>query len=329
MGRIQKRERGEHYPPGFIKLKIIEYVYNNVNGVKTPVLKEHLKIKYRVGETKGVLGHLKSLEEKHYIKGTHEPGLDTIWFPPDTLDHLPALLTDREVWGALRVDKKPVADVIDWLQDNCDSVVKLYNTQFFNKTVKPQLVQNLYSSPPLLDEFNAILGTDLKSVPRSETDERALRELYNRALSESPTVMYHMYIPSLLIRAGLYAIQINSKMYVQIAETALQDNQNQYPFVRHQLSEVRKQLQSWKDTDHVPGDMFKSIEAFGLASVYVGMSIDHIQLPHIGEKIDSILWDPATNVTLGKYLKNPFFSVEHMKFLIILAAVWGAFSAKK
>ena len=50
----QKRDRGEHNPPGFIKLKIIDYVYNNINGVKTPVLKEHLKVKYRVGETKGI-----------------------------------------------------------------------------------------------------------------------------------------------------------------------------------------------------------------------------------------------------------------------------------
>ena len=241
------------------------------------------------------------------------------------MDYLPGLLSDREVWGVLRVDKKPVADVVDWLQVNSDNVVKLFNTKFFNKSVKPLIIQKLCSSPPFLDECNTMFGMNLKSVRKSKADERALRDHYTKALSASPTVMIHIFIPSRLIRAGLYAIQINSRMSTQIAETVIQDNPDQYPFVRDQLKEVRQQLQSWKETNHVPGEMFTSIEAFGLASVYLGMAMDQVQFPHLSEKIEPILSDTATNITMGKYLKNPFFSVEFVKFMITLTAVWGAF----
>jgi hypothetical protein len=329
MSRFQKRDRGEGYPPGFIKRKIIEYIYDNVNGVSTPILKEYLKVKFRVGEGKGVLDHLKTLEGKHYINGAHEPGLDSVWFPPETIDHLPNLLVDRDIWGALRVDKKPVADVVGWMQDNGDNIIKLFNTQFFNKTVKPQLIEILYSSPPLLSEFNTINHKDLTGLKETKTDETALKNLFNCALSESPTIMMHIFIPSPLIRAGLYALQINSGLYAQIAETPFQESPDQYPFVRDQLSEVREQLQFWKDPDNVPRDMFTSIQAFSLTSVYLGMSIDQIQFPHTREKIKLILSDPVTNLTLGKYLKNPFFSGEFMKFLITLTVVWGAFSTEK
>jgi hypothetical protein len=55
------------------------------------------------------------------------------------------------------------------------------------------------------------------------------------------------------------------------------------------------------------------------------MNIDDIQFPHLREKIDPILSDLGTYVTLGKYLPT-LFLVENMKFLITLRAVWGAFS---
>jgi hypothetical protein len=329
MGRIQKRGKGKHNPPGFIKLKIIEQIYNNISGVTTSDLREYLREEFNVREKKGIDDHLTALKEKHYIKCILEDDQENHWYPPDTLDNLLGLLSDREVWGVLRIDKKPVTDVVAWLRDNCDSVIKLFNTQFFNKTVKPQLIQNLLLSPPLLDEFNTLFGMNMKSVRESGADEKALQELYSQALSRSPTVMVHMFIPSPLIQAGLVAVQINSRLYAQLTETLVQANPEQYPFVRDQLNEVREQLQSWKAADHVPGDLFTSIEAFSLASIYVGMSIDQIQFPHIRETIKPILSDPVTNATLGKYLKNPFFSVEFMKFLIILTAVWGAFSAKK
>jgi hypothetical protein len=329
MGRILKREQGIHNPPGFIKLKIIEFVYDNVNGVPTPVIKDYLRAKYQVTEPKGIRDHLNDLEEKHYIQVKHKPGLDSIWSPPDTLDHLPALLVDREIWGVLRVDKKPVADVVDWMKCNCDSVVKLFNTQFFNKSVKPSLIQRFCSSPPFLDESNKKFSMDLKNVPKSEDDEKELRELYNRALSESPTVMIHMYIPSPLIWAGLFAIQMNPKIYAQNAEIIFQEHPDQYPFTADQLNEIRMQVQSWKEIGSVSGDMFTSIEAFGLASVYLGMSIDQIQFPHLSEKINPILSDLGANATLGKYITSPFFFVEFMKFLITLGAVWSAFSVEK
>jgi hypothetical protein len=325
MDSTQKRGRGKGNPKGYIKLKIIERVYDNVTGVTTSDIRDYLKKEFNVGVSKGVRVHLNALEKKHYIKGTHEPGHDNIWYPPATVDHIPGLLVDRKVWGALRVDKKPVEDVVKWLQENCDSVVKLFNTQFFNETVKPQLIQTLCSSPPLLDECNTKFFMNLKSVRRSKADKKALRELYYKALSASPTVMYHMYLPSPLIRAGLYAIQMNPKIYAHDAEIAFQENPDQYPFTRDQLSEIRKQVQSWKKIDHAPVNMFTSIEALGLASVYVGMNIDDIQFPHLREKIDPILSDLGTYVTLGKYLPT-LFLVENMKFLITLRAVWGAFS---
>ncbi len=328
MGRIQKRGKGEHNPLGFTKLKIVEHVYNNISGVTTSDLREYLREEFNVREKTGIDDHLAALKEKHYINGILEDDQENHWYPPSTLDYLPGLLSDREVWGVLRVDKKPVADVVDWLQVNSDNVVKLFNTKFFNKSVKPLIIQKLCSSPPFLDECNTMFGMNLKSVRKSKADERALRDHYTKALSASPTVMIHIFIPSRLIRAGLYAIQINSRMYTQIAETVIQDNPDQYPFVRDQLKEVRQQLQSWKETDHVPGEMFTSIEAFGLASVYLGMAMDQVQFPHLSEKIEPILSDTATNITMGKYLKNPFFSVEFVKFMITLTAVWGAFSAQ-
>jgi hypothetical protein len=329
MVRHKTRGIGEHDPTGVTKLKIIQYVYNHISGVPTPDIVEYLRRERDIWRSRGIRKLLNSLETKQYVKGTHEPGVESIWYPPDTVDHIPDLLVDREVWGALRVDKKPVAEVVDWFQENTDNVIKLFNTQFFNKTVKPKLIQKLYSSPPLLDECNTKFFMNLKSVRKSKADKKALRELFKQALSESPTVMVHMYIPSPLIRAGLYAIQMNPKTYAQNAEIAFQENPDLYPFNRIQLSKIRKLVQYWKTADHVPGDIFTSIEAFGLASVYVGMNIDHVQFPHIREKIDPILSDPGTNATLGKYLPSPFFSVELMKFLITLAAVWGVFSAEK
>ena len=177
------------------------------------------------------------------------------------------------------------------MQDNCDSVIKLFNTQFFNKTVKPQLIQILYSSPPLLDECNTKFFMNLTSFPKSEAEERALQELFNKALSQSPTVMLHMFNPSPLIRAGLYALQMNPKIYAQNAEIAFQENPDQYPFTADQLIEFRKIVKFCEETDHAAVNMFTSIEAFGLASAYLGMNIDHIQFPHLREKIDPILSD--------------------------------------
>ena len=170
---------------------------------------------------------------------------------------------------------------------------------------------------------------NLKSVRKSKKDEKALRELFNKALSQSPTVMLHMYFPSPLIRAGLYAMQMNPLIYVRNVEIAFQENPDQYPFTADQLSEFRNLVQLGEETDHVPGTMFASIEAFGLASAYLGMNIDHIQFPHLREKIDPILSDRGTNALLEKYLPNPFFLVETMKFLITLAAVWGAVTPEK
>jgi len=329
MVRTKRRKRGQHDPEGVTKLIIIEYVYNNVTGVPTPDIQGYLRKERNVSVSKGIRVLLNSLESKQYIKGTHKKGLESIWYPPDTVDHISGLLSDRKLWSASRLKKKPIEDVVNRLQEYGDTVVKLFNTQFFNETVKPQLIQTLSSSPPLLDEFNTKFFMDLKSVPKSEASQKAMQELFKQALSQSPTVMVHMYVPSPLIRAGLFAVQMSPRIYAQTAEIAFQENPDQYPFIRDQLSEVRKQVQFWKDTDRVPGDMFTSIEAFGLASVYLGLNIDHIQFPHLREKIDPILSDLGTNATLGQYLSNPFFSVEFMKFFITLGAVWGAFSAEK
>jgi len=329
MDGTEKRGRGKHDPAGVTKLIIIEFIYNHVSGVPTPDITGYLRKECNISIPRGIRSLLTSLEKKHYIKGIHGSGIESVWYPPDTVDHIQALLSDGKLWSASRLKKKPVEDVVIRLQEYGDTVVKLFNTRFFNDTVKPQIIQNLLSSPPFLEEFNTIFSSDLKSLRKSKADEMELSKLFNAALSQSPSVMLHMYSPSLLIRAGLYAIQINSKMYAQIAETVFQENPDQYPFVRDHLNEVREQLQFWKDTDHVPGDMFTSIEAFGLASVYVGMSIDQVQFPRTGKKIGLILRSPATNATLGKYLKNPFFSVEFMKFLMTVMGVWGAFTPKK
>jgi hypothetical protein len=325
MGNTEGRKAGIHDPEGVTKLKIIEFVYNNKTGVIALDIKDYLKKNDNITETKGIRVHLNALEKKHYIKGIHASGADSIWYPPDTVDHIPGLLSDGKLWSAAHLKKKPIEDIKNRLREYGDTVVKLFNTQFFNETVKPQLIQTLCSSPPLLDECNTKFFMNLKNVRRSKADKKALRELYTKALSTSPTVVCHMYFPSPLVRAGLFAIQMNPKIYAQNAEIAFRENPDQYPFTAIQRSEIQKQVQYWKDADPIPVNIFTSIEAFSLASVYLGMNIDHIQFPHLREKIDPILSDLGTYATLGKYLPN-LFLVENMKFLITLTAAWGVFS---
>jgi len=330
MGGTLRLGPGKHYPKGFIKLKIVEHVYNNLISVTTSDVREYLREEFNVREKTNIEDHLDSLKDKKYIKKVVlEQDQDNHWYPPDTGDHVPGLLSDQDLWVAPQNDKKHIEDLVLKRQEYCDTVVKLFNTQFFNETVKPQIIQTFCSAPPLLDECNTKFFMNLKKLPGTEADESALREFYIKALSESPTVMSHMYIPSPLIRAGLYAIQMNPAIYAQNAEKEFQENPDQYPFTADQLREVLRQVQSWKVGNHAPVKMFTSIEAFGLASVYIGMNIDHIQFPHIREKIDPILSDLGTNALLEKYLPYPFFMAENMKFLITLAAVWGAFSTEK
>jgi len=323
-----KRERGEHYPPGLIKRRILEFVYNNINGVPTGEISEHLRLGMNVRVTKGIRDHLNSLEKKHYIiKRKYEPGFESVWSPPSEIDHIPELLIDSDLWGTFRIAGKPVDDVITMGEEISDSLIRLFNTQFFIKFVKPDLIEKLCSSPPLLDEFNSLYPVDLPHIPRTKNEERALQEIYDQVLSNSPTVMNHMYRPSPLIRAGLISLQLNSKIYSQAADIALKEGSEQYTLVQDHMDAVQELYRSWRETDHVPGDVITSIEAFGLASIYIGLSIDKVQFPHLSENIELILSDLKNNKILAKYLTNPFFTIEFMKFFITFVAVWGTFSS--
>lgn len=327
MARLPKREQGERYRTGLTKLKIVEFVYNNVNGVPTSKISDYLDTEMNVRETKGVREHLKSLEKKHYIKGKHDPGRESYWSPPDGTDHIPELLADSDLWGSFRISGKPADDVITWWEETCDCLIRLFNTQYFVKSVKPHLIEKLFSSPPLLEEFNSIHQITLLHADRTKHDKNALLDLYDQVLSHSPTVMIHMYQPSPLIKAGLLSIQLNSKIYAQAADMALSGGSEQYPFVRDQVDVVQELIQSWKEADHVPGDVITSVEAFALASIYIGMSIDIVQFPHLSEKNNLILSDLKNNKIIARYLTNPFFSIEFMKFFITFVAVWGTFSS--
>ena len=322
-----KREQGEHYPPGLIKRKIIEFVYNNINGVPTAKISEHLRLVMNVRETKGIRDHLNSLERKHYIKRIYESGFESIWSPPDGTDHIPELLADSDLWGSFRISGKPADDVITWWEETCDYLIRLFNTQYFVKSVKPHLIEKLCSSPPLLEEFNSIHQITLPHADRTKHDKNGLLDLYDQVLSHSPTVMIHMYQPSPLIKAGLLSIQLNSKIYAQAADMALSGGSEQYPFVRDQVDVVQELIQSWKGADHVPGDVIISVEGFALASIFIGLSIDIVQFPHLSEKNNLILSDLKNNKILARYLTNPFFSIEFMKFFITFIAVWGTFSS--
>lgn len=327
MARPKKREQGERNRQGLTKLKIVEFVYNNVTEVPTSAISDFLRAEMNVREPKGVREHLKSLEKKHYIKSTHKPGHDSLWSPPDELDHIPDLLIDPDIWGNIRVEGKPVEDLGTWLEDNSNSLFRMFNTYFFTKFVRPQLIQNLSSSPPFLEEFNLLHKMNLTCVQKSKLEEETLRELFDRALSISPTMMIHMYHPSKLIEAGLMSIQLNSKLSDLIDEIA--ENETQCPFIHEQMNEARNKKRSWKDTDQIPGDVITSIEGFSLASIFLGMAIDKILFPHLSEKAESFLSDQGFNETMKKYIPNPFFSIEFLKFYSTFIAVWGTFSLMK
>lgn len=327
MARPKKRKQGERNPPGLTKLKIVEFVYNNVNGVETSIIIEHLRGEINVRESTGIRGHLKSLEKKHYIKGKHEPGLESIWVPPEDLDSIPDLMMDSSIWGSIRVEGTPVEDLGTWFEDNSNSIFRMFNTHFFTKFVRPQLIQRLCSSPPFLEEFNLLHKMNLTSVEKSKLEEETLRELFDRALSLSPTMMIHMYHPNKLVEAGLMSIQLNSKLSDLIDEMA--ENETQCPFIHEQMNEARNKKRSWKDTDQLPGDVITSIEGFSLASIFLGMAIDKILFPHLSEKAESFLSDQSFNETMKKYIPNPFFSIEFLKFYSTFIAVWGTFSLMK
>jgi len=328
MDGTKKRGQGKHDPAGLTKLKIIEYVYNHVSGAPTPDITGVLRKECNISGPRVIRKLLTSLEKKHYIKGIHGSGIESVWYPSDNGDHVQELLSDGKLWSASRLKKKPVEEIVIRLQMYGDTVVTLFNTQFFNDVVKPQLIQTFCSSPPFLEECNEKFFMNLKRVRKSKKDEMVLRELFNKSLSQSPAVMLHMYFPSPLIRAGLFAMQMDPRIYAKNALLAFQENPDQYPLTADQLNNIRKLAQSG-ETAPAAGNMFSSVEAFGLASVYLGLNIDHIQFPHLQEKIDPILSDRGTNALLDKYLPNENFLVETTKFLITLAAVWGAFTPEK
>ena len=117
MVRTKRRKRGQHDPEGVTKLIIIEYVYNNVTGVPTPDIQGYLRKERNVSVSKGIRVLLNSLESKQYIKGTHKKGLESIWYPPDTVDHISGLLSDRKLWSASRLKKKPIEDALVKLKE--------------------------------------------------------------------------------------------------------------------------------------------------------------------------------------------------------------------
>src|SRR3989304_4903438 len=77
------RKRGEHEPQGKIKKAIITYILANPPIVEEPILRQYLKEKYNVTESKNIKNHLANLYISKCLKKEENSGLSNKWSVDD------------------------------------------------------------------------------------------------------------------------------------------------------------------------------------------------------------------------------------------------------
>ena len=76
----EKRERGEKFPAGFIKRKIVLIISNQFpKGMKEPDLRDTLREGWGISEPKGVKIHLNDLKEKKVLVKGEKRGFPNVW----------------------------------------------------------------------------------------------------------------------------------------------------------------------------------------------------------------------------------------------------------
>ena len=80
LNMAKKRKRGERYPEGYIKKRIIRFVCDYPDGIEEPEIREWLKENYGISEKKGIVDHLQELKEKRVLI-KQKPKIENIWKP--------------------------------------------------------------------------------------------------------------------------------------------------------------------------------------------------------------------------------------------------------
>lgn len=95
-----KRRRGEHLNKNEVKTEILKYVLDNNSPVLEPYIREHLKEKLNISDTKTMKSHFSDLQELQCIKKIGNKGLENEW----KIDSLKQLKNIREKFPEIKLN---------------------------------------------------------------------------------------------------------------------------------------------------------------------------------------------------------------------------------
>lgn len=271
---------------------------------------DFLRTQYNISEPAGKTAHLKDLESKHFIRSKCDPGKAKIFYPPENTDSLPDLLQDVMLWEPFPSDKsdeiseKLRNERITWRQE-------LYHTNFFERTVRNEIINRLLSSPPHLDIIEELFHLDLKTAVESEVEKEALKKIYSRAASISLYLIKHMFVPMLPVDGALQMSQYNALL---LDETPPEGDENARLW-EEQIAKIRRIFEkTQKKQEYIWEYRFTSLESLSLATVFICLFYE-IQIDPPNSEIISFFLDPTVKKIFLKYIPNPFFYADVSKFI--------------